>query len=79
MRLEIDPVVNIAETNLEILAWGMTGDGAPCFQVRCGGRRVVVEMTPEQARDFGCGAIVAASQTAQLRQTRQATARNGMM
>jgi NOL1/NOP2/fmu family ribosome biogenesis protein len=68
MKLSIDPVVDVAKVNFESLAWGMSAEHNPVFQIQIGGHTVAVELTPEQARDFCCGGIVAAAQTFEMKQ-----------
>lgn len=72
MKIQIDPVVDVASLKLEELAWGMSAEGDPLFRVRIAGRTVLVQISPEQAQIFGCGAIVAAAQTQQIRAERAA-------
>jgi hypothetical protein len=73
MKIRIEPVVDVQSLNVEEVAWGMSDAGNPIFRVRISGRTVIVELSPEQARDFGCAAIVAAAQTLQIRAERAAT------
>jgi hypothetical protein len=66
MRLLIQPVVNVGNAGLELVEWGMTPTGNPVLRMMANGQTVLLELTPIEARDVGCGAIVAAAQTSQI-------------
>jgi hypothetical protein len=77
-------VENVVEANAqEFLGYGRdatTGD--PVLIVVCGVRRVVISMSPLEAKELGCGAIFAAGVCAQERMARegnQAGAAGGLL
>lgn len=74
MKIECGKVLEVNAP--EMVAWGLSEKtGNPCLCILVGGQRITLEVSPAEARDIGCAAIVASNHCA-IQQQQAAAARS---
>lgn len=76
MKLTVETVIDTGGT--EEAGWGLSLSANPVLMIVVGSRKVLVEMSPSDARDVGCAAICASNAAGLVRaemDQRQATDR----
>lgn len=64
MILNIDRVVGVGGG--DVVQWGASVEGKVAFVASVGGQRILLEVTPEEAKEICCAGIIAAGAARQM-------------